>query len=580
MTATFWRVKRSQGQVTESSGYGLFLQPTPTLGPSRQPEKSGAGAGQFVAAVGAAGSGLAVGQSPGHCSIPVQRSRVPSSRSAPPGAPRLPAGGGAPRKTKLVSAPCRDMAAAEGLEGLLGDVDLSCSCCLQHFTDPVRLSGCGHSFCRACITQYGKSKQRVSCPLCREGFDLKDLQPNRELAILVNLIPRWVKEQELETQDEPKPSGACNDWSSAERRPGQKEEKICDISKQLEITTETIQLLRKDLSKAKEHASQIKSQVTKDFCCMKEYVERQERNTLMFIEQEQKAAEENTEETIHQLCVDMNNLLDIKADMSNLPDRHRYKGSPSTVNKITLDEKLHVVKSAVEDLKRKLEILLLEKYTWQSLPVPPPVSNQETSVCSSSPEPAAQYPEPVISSQFSQWADDVTFDLTRIHERLAITAQNRKVMVSSNPTDYKPSPNRFCISQVMCSQSFSAGCHYWEVITKNSDGWAVGVAHEMIGKRDKLGRTEHSWCVEWLGAKKQLSAWHRDQETLLHKDKPMKVGVLLELQKKAVSFYSITDKEVLLHAFEVDTSNPLYPAFWLYNLERNGSLTLSSTNRR
>ncbi|XP_009909797.2 E3 ubiquitin-protein ligase RNF135 [Dryobates pubescens] len=474
------------------------------------------------------------------------------------------------------------MAAAEGLEELLGDVDLSCSCCLQYFTDPVRLSGCGHSFCRACIVQYGKSKQRVSCPLCREGFDLKDLQPNRELAILVSLIPRWVKERELETQDEPKPSGAvaCNDWSSVGRRPGQKEEEVCDISKQLEITTETIQLLRKDLSKAKEHASQIKSQVTKDFCCMKEYVERQERNTLMFIEQEQKAAEEKTEETIHQLCVDMNNLLDIKADMSNLPDRHRYKGSPSTVNKITLDEKLHVVKSAVEDLKRKLEILLLEKYTWQSPPVPPPASNQEKSVCSSSPEPAAQYPEPVISSQFSQWADDVTFDLTRVHERLAITAQNRKVMVSSNPTDYKPSPNRFCISQVMCSQSFSTGCHYWEVITKDSDGWAVGVAHEMIGKRDKLGRTEHSWCVEWLGAKKQLSAWHRDQETLLHKDKPMKVGVLLELQKSAVSFYSITDKEVLLHAFEIDTSNPLYPAFWLYNLERNGSLTISSTNRR
>lgn len=63
-----------------------------------------------------------------------------------------------------------------------------------------------------------------------------------------------------------------------------------------------------------EHASQIKGQVTKDFCCMKEYVERQERNTLMFIEQEQKAAEEKTEETIHQLCVDMNNLLDIKAE--------------------------------------------------------------------------------------------------------------------------------------------------------------------------------------------------------------------------------------------------------------------------
>jgi len=62
-----------------------------------------------------------------------------------------------------------------------------------------------------------------------------------------------------------------------------------------------------------EYASQIKSQVMEDFCCMKEYVERQERNTLMFIEQEQKAAEQKIEETIHHLCVEVDRLLDINA---------------------------------------------------------------------------------------------------------------------------------------------------------------------------------------------------------------------------------------------------------------------------
>ncbi|XP_009634333.1 E3 ubiquitin-protein ligase RNF135, partial [Egretta garzetta] len=461
-------------------------------------------------------------------------------------------------------------------------VDLTCACCLQRFTEPVRLRGCSPSLCRPCIVAYCKGRQRPGCPLCREGFELKDLRPNRELAALVSLIPQEVREGELETRDEPKPSGpdACSDRSSAGRRLEEKEEEIWDISKQLEMTAETICLLRKDLTKAKEYASQIKSQITKDFCCMKEYVERQERHTLMFIEQEQKAAQQKIEETIHQLSVEVNKLMDIKARTSNLPETHRYKGSSSTMNKITLEEKLNVVRSAVEDLKRKLEILLLEKYAQQFPPVQPPDLYQETNVCSLPPESAAKNPEPMISSQFSQWADDVTFDLTRVYERLAVSAQNRKVMVSSYPTDYEPSPNRFCISQVMCSQSFSTGCHYWEVITKDSDGWAVGVANEMIGKRDKLGRTEHSWCVEWLGPKKQLSAWHRGQETLLHKDKPLKVGVFLELQKKTVSFYAITDKEMLLHTFEINTSNPLYPAFWLYSLEINGSLTISHINRR
>ncbi|XP_012433893.5 E3 ubiquitin-protein ligase RNF135 [Taeniopygia guttata] len=466
------------------------------------------------------------------------------------------------------------MAAVIELERLQRVLELHCSCCLQLFAEPVRVPGCGHSFCRGCILRYCAGRRRAACPLCRRAFEPQHLRPNRELAALLGLIPRELKET-LEAQEEPEAYGAaaCNDLSSAGRGRGEKEEEIQESSKQQEITAETIHLLWKDLNRTKEYTSQIKSQITKDFCCMKENVERQERNTLMFIEQQQKAAQQKIEETIHQLT-------DIKDQTRDLCERQMYEGSPLTINKITLDEKLNIVKSAVEDLKRKLEILLLENYAQQLPPVQSPDFYQEPSVSSSPPELVAECPEPAISSHFSQWADDVTFDPTRVHERLALTAQNRRVMVSSHPTSYQPSPKRFCISQVMCSQGFSTGCHYWEVITKDSDGWAVGVAHGMIGKRDKLGRTERSWCVEWLGPKKQLSVWHKDQETLLHKDKPLKVGVFMELEKKTVSFYSIADKEILLHTFEINTSHPLYPAFWLYTLERNGSLTISQPNRR
>lgn len=64
-----------------------------------------------------------------------------------------------------------------------------------------------------------------------------------------------------------------------------------------------------------EYTSQIQSQITKDFCCMKEYIERQEKNTLMFIDQEQSAAQQKIAQTIHQLCVEKNKLIDIKAQM-------------------------------------------------------------------------------------------------------------------------------------------------------------------------------------------------------------------------------------------------------------------------
>lgn len=62
-----------------------------------------------------------------------------------------------------------------------------------------------------------------------------------------------------------------------------------------------------------DYASLIKSQITTYFCCMKEYVERQKKNTLMIIEQEQKAAQQKIEETIRQLSVEVNKPTDLKA---------------------------------------------------------------------------------------------------------------------------------------------------------------------------------------------------------------------------------------------------------------------------
>uniref|UniRef100_A0A8C5PS41 Uncharacterized protein n=1 Tax=Leptobrachium leishanense TaxID=445787 RepID=A0A8C5PS41_9ANUR len=52
--------------------------------------------------------------------------------------------------------------------------ELTCSICLNIYTDPVTLP-CGHSFCRTCIgnvmdTQRAK---RSSCPECREKFSKK-----------------------------------------------------------------------------------------------------------------------------------------------------------------------------------------------------------------------------------------------------------------------------------------------------------------------------------------------------------------------------------------------------------------------
>ncbi|XP_067403914.1 E3 ubiquitin-protein ligase RNF135 [Emydura macquarii macquarii] len=501
-------------------------------------------------------------------------------------------------------------AAANPVKNLHDEV--TCSLCLEYFKDPIIITKCAHSFCRACITQYCKELGTdVCCPHCRKSFHQKDLLSNRQLANVVEIIQDLKRtaekpgeESELEKHQEAlklfheadqKASESWDRNSQAGLPPDRiawetkVKLELSEVSKQIATAQDAIFSSKQDSVEINEYVSQIKGLITEDFCAMKQFLETQERATLMVIEQEQQVAQQKIEAMIGQLTTKVNKLTEIKTQLEKalqdstveqLSDASSKReiciGSPEIMTKITLDaEKISVVTSAVEGLKKQLETLILKKYPAQL----PQGLLQETSVCSTSVLSASGIPEPIISSQFSQWAVNVTFDLQRIHRYLEITSENKKVIVSRFPLPYEPTPKRFCISQVMCSQSFSDGCHYWEVSTKDSNGWAVGVADGNIGKYEQLGRTELSWCVEWTGKNKQLSAWHRNQETRLSEDRPLKVGVFLDLPNKHLSFYSLTDKETLLHRFEINIPRPVYPAFWQYGLDEEGSLTINHINR-
>ncbi|XP_043383552.1 E3 ubiquitin-protein ligase RNF135 isoform X2 [Chelonia mydas] len=464
--------------------------------------------------------------------------------------------------------------------------EVTCSLCLDYFKDPIIITKCSHSFCRACITQHCKDPGTdARCPHCRKSFQQENLISNRSLANTVEIVQqclnRTAKKQGEESEAE-KHQEVLKLFGEDDQEAGEA------------WARNSLAGLPSDRRawETKDYVSQIKGLITEDFCAMKQYIETQERATLMAIGQEQQVAQQKIEEMIGQLTAKLNMLTEIKTQLQNrlqnnameqLSDtsskREIYIGSPVIMNKITLDaKKIRIVTSAVEELKKQLEMLILKKYPAQ-LPQESVALRQQRSVCSTSVVSAFDNPEPVISSQFSQWAVNVTFDPQRIHRNLEITSESKKVIVSRFPPPYEPTPKRFCFSQVMCSQSFSEGRHYWEVSTKDSGGWAVGVADGNIGRKDQLGRTELSWCVEWTGKNKQLSAWHRNQETQLSEDRPLKVGVFLDLANKHLSFYSLTHKETLLHTFEINILHPVYPAFWLYGLDEEGSLTINHINR-
>ncbi|CAL9683250.1 unnamed protein product [Knipowitschia caucasica] len=67
------------------------------------------------------------------------------------------------------------------------DEQLSCSICLEVFTEPVT-TPCGHTFCHRCITDYWDSSPQTRCPLCKKRF-------RQRPALLCNTSFRDVVEQ-------------------------------------------------------------------------------------------------------------------------------------------------------------------------------------------------------------------------------------------------------------------------------------------------------------------------------------------------------------------------------------------------
>uniref|UniRef100_A0A3B3IEW6 E3 ubiquitin/ISG15 ligase TRIM25-like n=1 Tax=Oryzias latipes TaxID=8090 RepID=A0A3B3IEW6_ORYLA len=132
---------------------------------------------------------------------------------------------------------------------------------------------------------------------------------------------------------------------------------------------------------------------------------------------------------------------------------------------------------------------------------------------------------------------------------------------------YPYHPSRFdSMAQVLCREGQFGEASYWEVEWRGG-GWVdIGVTYQAIGRKGGgkpclLGRNKNSWRLRCSHA--GYAAWHDNRKTTVAAPPCPRIGVFLERQRGALSFYSLSDTVLLLHTFQSTFSQPLYPAFRL-----------------
>ncbi|CAO2644464.1 E3 ubiquitin-protein ligase RNF135 [Lemmus lemmus] len=409
----------------------------------------------------------------------------------------------------------------------LSEEDLSCIICRELLNWPTTLP-CGHSFCYRClddlwVTQRaGVGGRPWACPTCREGPEAKPtLRKNPLLQDLADKYRQAALELEADPETAPEPAPV------SPRRPAPP-----PVTVQKSTTEEVIQKLTELVRQLVDVVKSLPTQSPLSGSGL------------------------DNERGI--------------PGMASSSEKEHSLSSPKVVTSSTSERKIREILHNLEEIQEKLQ----GGVTWKEASREQVPETPSSSLCL---PPDQRCPVPRKASQFALRAISPTFDLRSLSCNLEVSNSCRTVTVSRCPQPYSWRPERFLISQVLCSQALSSGQKYWEVDTRNCNHWAVGVASWGMKRDQMLGRTMDSWCIEWKGPG-QFCAWAMVKKTDLHLGRPEVVGVWLDLELGKLAFYSVSGQERLLYECEVSVSSPLHPAFWLYGLSPGNYLEIKQVN--
>ncbi|KAJ8245093.1 hypothetical protein GJAV_G00275470 [Gymnothorax javanicus] len=214
---------------------------------------------------------------------------------------------------------------------------------------------------------------------------------------------------------------------------------------------------------------------------------------------------------------------------------------PGDLPSITVSPQIsfEAVRKSVSELKEKLEDLLKHVHTA----------------------------EPRTREDFLQFSCQLTLDPNTAHRELRLSGGNREVTRVEQIQSYPDHQERFDYwNQVLCREGLSGRC-YWEAEWRRGRVFIAASYKEISRKGEdkdcRLGCNDKSWALDHC--RFRCYFWHNNKGTKIPVPPSSRIGVYLDHRAGTLSFYSVSDTMTLLHRVQTTFTQPLYPAFRVYN---------------